>query len=76
MPPPGQSSSWKRLDTMELKEELTKSDIQSDLRMCKLFSDVSNEFKTYHFAIVDQLDIDDVVNSEQVPLDDHELEVM
>ena len=31
---------------MELKEELTKSDIQSVLRMSKLLSDMSNDFKT------------------------------
>ena len=36
-----------RIGTMELKEELTKGDIQSILRMSKLLSDVSNDFKTY-----------------------------
>ena len=36
----------KRIDTMEIKEELTKSDIQSVLRMSKLLSDMSNDFKT------------------------------
>ena len=45
----------RRMDTLELKEELTKSDIQSVLRMSTLLSDMSNDFKTYHFAIVDQL---------------------
>ena len=32
--------------------------------MSELLSDVSNDFKTYHFAIVDQLD-DEEVESEQ-----------
>ena len=49
----------KRLDTLELKQEVTKSDIQSVLRLRKLLSDVSNEFKTYHFTIVDQLQDDE-----------------
>ena len=45
----------RRMDTLEFKEELTRSDIQSVLRMNTLLSDMSNDFKTYHFAIVDQL---------------------
>ena len=40
---------------IELKQELSKDDIQSILKMSKLLSDVSNDIKTYHFAIVDQL---------------------
>ena len=48
----------RRLDTLELKQELTENDILSVLRLSKLFSDVSNDFKTYHFAIVDQLQDD------------------
>ena len=40
-----------RVATMEIKEELTKGDMQSILRMSKLLSDVSNDFKTYHLAI-------------------------
>ena len=51
---PGQlSSSKKRIDTMEIKEELTKDDIQSILRASKLLSDVSNDLKGCHFAVVD-----------------------
>ena len=61
---------------MELKEELTKSDIQSVHRISKLLSDVSNEFKTYRFAIVDQLDNYEVADSEQEALDDHKHRVM
>ena len=37
--------------TMEIKEQLTKGDMQSILRMSKLLSDVSNDFKTYHFSM-------------------------
>ena len=36
-----------RLDTMELKEEMTKSNIQSFLSLSELLTDVSNDFKTY-----------------------------
>ena len=46
----------KRIGTMELKEGLTKGDTQSILRMSKLLSDVSNDFRVYNFAIVDQLE--------------------
>ena len=49
----------KRLDTLELKQEVTKSDIQSVFTLRKLLSDVSNEFKTYHLAIVNQLQDDE-----------------
>ena len=55
----------KRLDTIELKEELIKSDFQSVLRLIKLLSDVSNDFKTYHLALVDQLQDDEEAVSEQ-----------
>ena len=59
---------------MELKKEFTKSDIQSVnvLRMSKLLNDVSNDFNTYHFATMDQLQNDEETDSEQV-VDDHEL---
>ena len=40
---------------MEIKEDLTKADMQPILRMSKLLSDMSNCYKTYHFAIMDQL---------------------
>ena len=43
----------KRLDTMEIKEELTKGDIQSLLRISKFFGDI------YYFAIVGQLNNDE-----------------
>ena len=61
---------------MELKEELTKADIQSILRTSKLLGDVSNDFKTYHFQIVDQLENDEDAEAEQETLDQHELKVM
>ena len=61
---------------MELNEELTKGNIQSNLRMSKLLSDVSNDFKTYHFAIVDQLDGHEDEAAEQEILDQHETKVM
>ena len=44
-----------RIDTMEIKEELTEADVQSIRRTSKLLGDVSNDFKTYHFATVDHL---------------------
>ena len=55
---------------------MTKNDIQSVLKLSKLLSDVSNDFKTYHFAIVDQLQDDKEAVSEQEVLDDYELKVM
>ena len=57
----------KRLNMMEIKEKLTKSVIQSILRLIKLLSNVSNDFKTYiymyHFALVDQLENNEEVES-------------
>ena len=66
----------KRIDTMEIKEELTKADVQSILRTSKLLGDVSNDFKEYRFAIVDQLENDEDAETEQETLDQHELKVM
>ena len=54
----------KRIDTMEIKEELTKTDVQSILRTSKLLGNVSNDFKEYHFAIIHQLKNDDDTNAE------------
>ena len=42
---------------MEIKEQLTKGDMHSLLSMSKLLSEVSNDFKTYHFTVVDQLEM-------------------
>ena len=39
-------------------------------------SDLSNDSKTYHIAIVDQLDNDEEAESEQKVLHDHEFKVM
>ena len=50
---------------------MSKNNIQSVLRLSKLISDVSNDFKTYHFAIVDQLQNDEEVASEQEALNDY-----
>ena len=66
----------KRIGTMELKEKLTKGDIQSVLRMNKLLGNVSNDFKMYHYAIVDQLEGDAEEAAEQEILDQHETKVM
>ena len=63
----------KRIGTMELKAGLTKVDIQSILRMSKLLSDVSNDFKMYHFAFVDQLEGEAEEVAEQEILDQHEI---
>ena len=44
--------------------------------MSKLLSDVSNDFKTFHFAIVDKLEGDEDEASEQLILDQHETKVV
>ena len=49
---------------MELKEQLTKADVQSILRTNNLLGDVSNDFKEYHFAIIDQLENDEEAEAE------------
>ena len=62
-----------RVGTMEIKEELTKADMQPILGMSKLLSDMSNDFKTYHFTIMDQLENDEEAEAEQWVLNGHEL---
>ena len=66
----------KRIDTMEIKEELSKADVQSILRTSKLTGDVSNDIKEFHFAIVDQLENGEDAETEQETLDQHELKVI
>ena len=61
---------------MEVKEELTKGDIKSILRMSKLLSDVSKDFKMYHLAIVDQLEGDEDEAAEHFVLYQRETKVM
>ena len=61
---------------MELKEELTRGDVQSIVRMSKLLGDVCNDFTMYHFAIVDQLEEDTEEAAEQEILDQDETKVM
>lgn len=61
---------------MDLKKQLTKNHIQSVLRLSKLLSGVSNDFKTYHFAIVNQLQNNEKAVSENKVLDGHEFKVM
>ena len=61
---------------MEFKEELTRGDVQSILRLSKLLSDVSNNFKMYNFATVDQLKEETEDAAEQEILDQHETKVM
>ena len=65
-----------RMATLEVKEELTEEEVQSVLRMSKLLTDASNDFKAYHFAIIDQIENDDEAAVEQKALDDHDLKVM
>ena len=48
---------------------MTKADVQSILRTNKLLSDVSNDFKEYHFAIINQLVNDEDAEAEQETLD-------
>ena len=66
----------RRTAALEVKEELTVADRQSALRMSKLLGDVSADFKSYHFAIVEQLENEDDLKAEQENLDRHELQVM
>ena len=60
--------------TMELKEKYTNSDVQSFLGMSKLHvpQNVNNDFRTFHFVIVDQLDDDEEAETQQEVFDDHD----
>ena len=55
---------------------MTREDIQSILHLSKMLSDASNDFKMYHFAIVDKLERHMEEAAEQEILDQHETKVM
>ena len=65
-----------RIMLLEVKGELTESDRQSALRMSKMINDVTSDFKTYHFSIVDQIEEEEEAKAEQDILTQHELKVM
>ena len=65
-----------RMATFEVKEELTLGKVQSVLRISKLLSDTSNNFKGYHFTIVNQIENDDEAAAEQRALGRHDIKVM
>ena len=64
------------MGALEIKEKLTEADKQSALRMSKLLSDVSADFKNYHFTILDEIENEEDVEAEQHIFYDHELKVM
>ena len=66
----------KRIEIMKLKQELPRGDVQSIVRMSKLLIDVNNDFKMYHFAIVDQLEKDTEEAAQQEILDQHDTKVI
>ena len=66
-----------RIMLLEVKGELTESDRQSALRMSKMINDVTADFRTYHFSIVDQIeDEEEEAKTEQEVSTEHELKVM
>ena len=65
-----------RIMILEVKGELTDSDRQSALRMSKMINDVTSDFKTSHFSIVDQIDEEEEAKAEQDILTQQELKVM
>ena len=65
-----------RVAVLEGKKELTDHDRQSALRISKMVGDVSAEFKSYHFSIVDQIEEEEEAKGEQKLLTEHELKVM
>ena len=65
-----------RIMLLKVKGELTESDRQSALRMSKMINDVTTDFKTYHFSIVDQIEEEEEAKVEQDILTQHELKVM
>ena len=65
-----------RIVLLEAKGELTDNDRQSALRMSKLITDVSADFKAYHFALIDQIESEEEATAEQDVLSQYELKVM
>ena len=65
-----------RIMLLEVKGELTESDRQSALKMSKMINDVTTDFKTYHFSIIDLIEEEEEAKAEQDILTRHELKVM
>ena len=61
---------------LEFKAELTENDKQCALKMSKMINDVTTDFKTYHFSIVDQIEEEKESKAEQDILTQHKLKVM
>ena len=65
-----------RLETkiakLEEKETLTEKERQTVSKVVKKLEALSVEFKTYHYAILDQTKDQDKLTEEQVILDDNE----
>ena len=66
----------RRTAVLELKEPLTEDDRQSAMRMNGLLSNVTTDFKNYHFALIDSLENEEEAKAEQEILQEHELKVM
>ena len=61
---------------LEIKSKLSENDMQSALRMSKMISDVTADFKTYNFSNVDQITDEEEARAEQEILTEHKLKVM
>ena len=62
---------------LEKKETLTDKDRQSIVRALKRLQELNEEFKTYHYSIVELMaeEEDEALAEEQKTLDDHENKV-
>ena len=61
-----------KISKLEEKETLTEKERQSVSKMVKRLEALNLEFKTYHCAILDQIEEQQKLAEEQVILDEHE----
>ena len=59
----------------EEKEMLTEKDRQSIVRTVKCLQELNQEFKWYHYSIVEMMQDTEIIAKEQAVLDEHENKV-
>ena len=64
-----------KIATLEDKEELTEKERQLIPRMLKKLEEIKAEFKTYHHAIVEQIEEEQDLTKEQTTLDEFEKKI-
>ena len=65
-----------QIATLEVKEALTELQKQTVLRLSKMLESMCEEFKAYHYEIIDSLETEEGATQEQAMLDEHQQKTM